>query len=216
MLKDLTNRRFGRLTAIKHIGFNKWNNAVWLCKCDCGKEHQAASGKLLQGKVSSCGCHAKDLHIKQLQKHGITTGGKPRTLTIWSGMKARCLNPNATSYKNYGARGVKVCNEWMEFEKFHNWAIQNGYDEGLQLDRIDNDGNYEPTNCRWVDRTTNMINQRRNRIITIDERSQPISYWIKELRLTRSTVYGWLKQGSHYLEERLNQHYNKFKSGESA
>ena len=129
-MRDLTGQKFGRLTAIKPVGSNKYGNKLWQCECECGKLHVAASGKLVQGKVRSCGCLAYEIRVKQLEKHGITTGGKkPRTLTIWAGMKARCYYTKSTSYKNYGARGITVCEEWLNFENFHNWVMSNGYSD---------------------------------------------------------------------------------------
>lgn len=206
-MNNLIGKRFGRLTVIKQQGKNKWRNYMWLCKCDCGNEHLVAGGKLIQGKVTSCGCYAKELHIKQLEKHGITTDGKPRTFIIWNGMKARCLNPKSTSYKNYGARGIKICDEWLSFENFHNWAISNGYGDDLQIDRKDNNGNYEPSNCRWVTKTKNMQNQRRKHYITIKSRTETISEWIKILKLSKSKVYRWLKSGDEFLISKLDKLY---------
>lgn len=193
-MKDISGIKFGRHTAIKPMGKNKWGNYLWLCRCECGNEHVVASAKLIQGKSRSCGCLSKDVHIKQLEKHGITTGGKPRTLIIWSGMKARCNYPNSISYKSYGARGISVCDEWLSFENFHNWAISNGYKDALTLDRIDNNGNYEPSNCRWTDATTNKKNQRHARYITINGITKNVSDWCKYYGISKSTAYKYLNQ----------------------
>ena len=124
---DITNKKFGFQTAIKPVGKTKWGNVIWLCRCDCGNEHEVPQGKLVQGKSKSCGCYALKLHVKQLEEHGITTGGKPRTFIIWVGMKSRCLNPRNIGYKRYGGRGISICEEWLSFEKFHNWAMDNGF-----------------------------------------------------------------------------------------
>lgn len=195
--KDLTGKRFGRQIAIKQVGINKYGNYLWLCKCDCGKEHIVPSGKLVQGKSTSCGCYALEVKTKSLEKHGITTGGKPRTFIIWNGMKARCNNPKSTSYKSYGGRGIKICDEWMAFENFHNWAIINGYSDGLTIDRIDNNGNYEPCNCRWISATENKKNQRKTRYITIEGETKSISEWCKSLHLSKSTFYKNLNNGEY-------------------
>lgn len=188
-MKDIANKRFGRLVALVPVEKNKWDNWIWECRCDCGNIHMAAQGKLTLGKVSSCGCYKKELKITQLEKHGITTGGKPRTLIIWSGMKARCLNNKSISYKSYGAKGVTVCDEWLEFKNFHNWAITHGYQDGLTLDRIDNYGNYEPTNCQWVDSKENKKRQRNTRYIVINGISKSVSDWCRTLKISKTTAY---------------------------
>lgn len=197
-MNDLTGQRFGRLTVEAREGRDKWGSVTWRCHCDCGKEHVAGAGKLKSGKTRSCGCFALDMRIAQLERHGITTGGKPRTFIIWSGMKARCLNPRATSYPNYGGRGIAICDEWLSFENFHKWAMLHGYADDLQIDRIDNDGDYTPENCRFVTRKENSRNTRRSRFITIDGRTQTATDWIKELGVAKSTFYAALKKGEQH------------------
>lgn len=208
-MKDLSNQRFGRLIAIEVVGKNKHGNMLWSCRCDCGKEHTASSGKLVQGKVTSCGCYFRDINVERLETHGLTTGGKPRLFTIWLGMRSRCFNPKSVSYKNYGDRGISVCEEWLNFEIFHNWAIEHGYSNDLQIDRIDNNGNYNPENCRWVTKAFNLSHQRRNRYITIQDEIKTISQWIVLLNLSRSTVYAWLKNGEDFLLKKLTQKYQE-------
>ena len=204
-MNDISGEKFGRLTAIKPCGKNKWKNIMWLCKCDCGKEHMATEGKLKQGKVRSCGCLAKEMHIKQLETHGLTTGGKPRTFIIWNGMKARCLNPKNDSYKSYGARGIKICDEWMKFENFHNWAIANGYNDNLSLDRIDNDDDYKPSNCQWVTPSENYKKQRKARYITIDGVTLNVSDWCKYLKVSRYTAYKYLNVSEEAFVEKFSE-----------
>lgn len=177
-------------------------NIKWLCRCDCGNETTVASGKLVQGSTRSCGCLARDTHICQLEKHGFTTGGKPRTLIIWSGMKNRCYNPKAKSYPYYGGRGIFVCQEWMSFKNFHQWALANGYQDGLTLDRIDNDKEYSPSNCRWVSSTFNKKHQRKARYFSVLGITLNISDWCKTLRMSKSTAYNYLNLGeSFFLQE---------------
>lgn len=201
-MKDLTNQRFGRQVAIEPCGKNKYGNILWLCKCDCGNEHIVASGKLVQGKSRSCGCLARDIHISQLQTHGITTNGKPRTFIIWNGMKARCLNPKSYSYKSYGGRGISICEEWLTFENFHNWAINNGYEDNLEIDRIDNNGNYCPENCRWVTKKFNRTHQRKARYLKIFGLELNISQWCMEVKMSKSTAYKLLSESEkRFIEE---------------
>lgn len=199
---NLIGERFGRLTVISKNGKTKWGNVTWKCACDCGKTVIIPVGHLKSGHTKSCGCLAYDMHVEQLETHGYTTGGKPRTFTIWRGMKARCLNPKSISYKNYGARGISICHEWRSFKAFHEWAIANGYSDGLQLDRIDNDGNYCPNNCRWVTRTENARNTRATHLITLNGKTQCAAAWIEELGISKSTFYEALHKGQTYLIRR--------------
>ena len=199
---NLIGERFGRLTVISKNGKTKWGNVTWKCACDCGKTVIIPGGHLKSGHTKSCGCLAYDMHVEQLETHGYTTGGKPRTFTIWRGMKARCLNPKSISYKNYGARGISICHEWRSFKAFHEWAIANGYSDGLQLDRIDNEGNYCPSNCRWVTRTENARNTRATRLITLNGKTQCAAAWIKELGISKSTFYKALHKGQTYFISR--------------
>ena len=203
-MKDLTNMRFGRLTALKCIGTTKYGNLIWECKCDCGNIHTVASAKLIQGKIRSCGCLKKEQNIKKLETHGITTGGKPRTFIIWNGMKARCYNPKSVSYKNYGAKGIRMCPEWLSFENFHNWAINHGYADDLQIDRIDNSQGYSPENCRWVSVTENMRNQTTTRIVEVYGIKLPISVWCKELHISKSTAYKNLDCIEAFIKQKID------------
>ena len=206
-MKDLTGKRFGRQIALRPCGKNKYRNVLWLCKCDCGNQHIVASGKLVQGKSKSCGCYALEIRSKSLEKHGITSGGKPRTFVIWNGMKARCLNPKSTSYPNYGGRGIRICDQWLNFENFHYWAISNGYRDDLEIDRIDNDGNYCPENCRWVTKEFNRSHQRKTRNIEILGITKNLSSWCIEAGMSRSTAYKYLKNGEDFLKEKIKERF---------
>ncbi len=155
---DISGRKFGKLTAIKPVGKNKRGQILWMCKCDCGSEYITAASSMLDGNTTSCGCSRRK--YKYIEHK--------RIYHVWRTMIARCTNPNVKSYKNYGGRGITVCKEWQGkrgFENFFLWAMQNGYDENVDwgectIDRINNDGNYEPSNCRWVDMKVQNNNKR--------------------------------------------------------
>lgn len=197
-LVDLTGKRFGILTVIKRVENNKWNETVWLCKCDCGKEKKLSYGKLVLRKQQSCGCLHKPPDVT---KHGLRNH---KLYYLWSGMRQRCNNPNGEFYNYYGGRGIKVCDEWDNkkdgFINFYNWAIKNGYDINAKyrkctLDRIDVDGNYCPENCRWVDSKQQSNNRRSNVILKYKGEEHNISEWCKKLNLTRSAVTHRLERG---------------------
>lgn len=153
---ELTGAKFGRLTVLgEAIERNSIGNVRWICSCECGNYTVVDGHNLNSGATASCGC----IHKETITKHGLSLdeNGKPtRLFLIWNGMKNRCYNSNDKAYKWYGGKNIKVCDEWLnDYPAFYNWAYDNGYKEGLSIDRINPNGNYEPNNCQWLTRTDN-------------------------------------------------------------
>lgn len=147
---DISGQVFGRLRVIEFVGTNKHRLATWLCRCECGAFLVTTSTSLRSGRTSSCGCFKRDKLSEIHKKHGLSNH---RLKRIWSAMKQRCGNTKCDSWIHYGGRGISVCPEWInDFSAFANWALNNGYEDNLSIDRIDNDDDYRPDNCRWATR----------------------------------------------------------------
>lgn len=162
---DITGQRFGRLVALYPVRVEKNVGYLWLCKCDCGNDVLEPVKRLRTGNTNSCGCLRNDKIAEVNKKHG--KSHKSRLYNVWNGMRQRCKDENHKSYMNYGGRGIQVCEEWEKFEKFEEWAISSGYNENAAygectLDRIDVNGDYEPSNCRWVSLKIQANNKRKN------------------------------------------------------
>ena len=199
-IKDLTGQRFGRLVVLSKTDKRANRCVVWHCICDCGNYADVSSRSLIGGKTKSCGCYMNECRGKSRTTHHMSTS---KLYSVWNSMKGRCFCETDKSFAYYGGRGITVCDEWKnDFQAFYDWAIANGYDTNAKrgectLDRIDNDGNYEPSNCRWVTNATQQNNKRNNHLITFNGVTHNISEWEKRLGFKRGVIssrineYGW-------------------------
>lgn len=202
MSKKLKGQKFGRLTVLDKLhNYHKNNRIYWLCVCECGNLIKVNSSQLVSGQTQSCGCLRKDLLLQRNIKHDKCN---TRLYNIWGGIKQRCYNKNQPQYKDYGGRGIAVCDEWKDdFQAFYNWAVSNGYKSNLSIDRIDNNKGYSPTNCRWAARKQQNRNTRQNRNITINGKTHCLKDWCKILGLKRSTVSNRINQYNWSIERAL-------------
>lgn len=191
--EDLTGRKFGRLTVIERMPTVN-RRTRWKCICDCGTEKVVGAEQLKSGTTRSCGCYHSDRTREAHYKHGMSNH---HLFRIWADMWKRCTNKNNKAYKHYGGRGITVCDEWLEFQPFYDWAISHGWSEGLTIDRINPDMDYSPDNCRWATWKVQQNNKRNNRYLTFNGRTQTLTQWAEELGMsedalsTRINQHGW-------------------------
>lgn len=191
---SIIGKQFGRLTVIS-LAYIKDHSTWWNCKCDCGKEVIVYRGSLTSGDTISCGCYHKERNHEFGLKHGLT---KHPLYHKWSGMIQRCTNPNSDNYSRYGGRGITVCDEWLnDFKSFYDWSIQNGYKDGLTIDRIDNEKGYAPDNCRWITKKEQYSNLRRNHNITYNGVTHTLSEWARVLNINRETLRYRVNHGNY-------------------
>lgn len=184
-LIDLTGQRFGVLTIINRAENSNSGKPKWLCRCECGNTKTLCRTHLTIHKNEKCTCNR---HM-----HGLS---RTRLYYIWQGMIRRCHNPNAKDYRHYGARGISVCNEWKEdFTIFRAWAFDNGYGDELSIDRIDGDGNYEPSNCRWATKGVQTTNRKTSVIIEHDGKTMCLKELAETIKVPYSTVRGKYRNG---------------------
>lgn len=166
---------------------------MWLCQCECGNQVTVFGDNLKKGASHSCGCLRVDVLHDLKSTHGESN---TKLYGVWLSMKRRCDLPTSTYYKDYGARGIRVCEEWQQnYESFRDWSCANGYAEGLTIDRIDNNKDYSPDNCRWVDRVVQANNRRSNHPITWNGETHNITEWSRILGRNPKTVFSRIYSG---------------------
>lgn len=188
--------RFGNLVVIGTT-YPVHKERTYVCRCDCGKEKIARSSGLFYGETTSCGC-MKGQHVRESQLKA--NGNKPfqnkAIIRLRQNMISRCYRKNSKSYKDYGGRGIAICNEWLESQDvFEKWCMENGWQEGLEIDRIDNNGNYSPDNCRFVTRRENCNNRRTSRMITAFGETHTMADTARKYNVRYSTLQSLLDRG---------------------
>ena len=199
-IKDLTGMTFGRLKVLKRLPDRilKSNKKVtlWLCLCDCGNTKEVQGSNLKSGKTKSCGCLQKEKVVQFNLKHSnAKRNGSTRLYRIWCGIKTRCTNKNHKDYKCYGGRGITLCQEWLEFLPFKQWSEENGYNNKLSIDRINNNGNYEPSNCRWIPHKEQMYNTRQNHYISFNNKTLTLHEWSLLTGIKETTILNRIRRG---------------------
>lgn len=189
LFQDLTGQRFGKLTVIEYVGKNKIGQSMWLCRCDCGNLTTVNSSNMKRGVTKSCGCYrsqtSSDRLRKRSVKHNLST---TKLYSVWRDMKQRCNNPKSTAYKYYGGRGIRVCKEWNDSAKtFYDWAMANGYREGLTIDRINVNGDYEPNNCRWAT-MKQQVQNRRVSLLTYNGETHTYDEWSEITGIKKNVI----------------------------
>lgn len=202
--------RFGRLTVLNqiedHISKSGLRKAQWLCRCDCGNEVPVIGTNLKRGNSTSCGCYQHEVQVRNMYRTDVEHHGDrfSRLYGIWTNMKTRTCHTGTKSSAGYGDRGIIMCDDWKNsYIAFKEWALANGYSDSLTIDRIDNNGNYCPENCRWVDAKVQANNRRSSRYVEVDGKTQPLSAWADELGYSRSIFHARAKLYNTTVDEQV-------------
>lgn len=190
--EDLRGRRSGRLVVLRMEGRKADGSSLWLCQCDCGTTKVIRASSLMNGDTVSCGCYQSEQFSirKNALRHGKT---ETRAYRAWCKMRGRCKNPREKFYRHYGGRGITICPEWDSFEQFY--ADMGDPPEGMTLDRVNPNGNYEPSNCRWADWITQSQNRRNVIQVSDGDRTQALPAWAREIGIGASTLLARYRAG---------------------
>lgn len=191
---DMTGYETGRIKVVKQAGKNKNGNILWRYECSCGGGGIATADAIR--RMKSCGCIRKENGKEIFHNYNITHGeSRTRIYIIWANMINRTSNKKNKSYKNYGGRGITVCEEWKDYLTFKKWAFENGYSDTLTIDRIENDKGYYPGNCRWADKETQNNNKQQSRKLEYKGETKSVEQWAKEYNINRSTLVNRINKG---------------------
>lgn len=196
---SLVGTRFGRLVVTEEVGRDKHQEVLWRCVCDCGNEKIVVGSLLTSGKTRSCGCLFRDVITERNSTHGMS---KTRLYHRWASMIERCNDKNDA---RYGGRGISVCDEWKRFEPFRDWALANGYNDTLSLDRINVNGNYCPENCRWATTVEQANNTRNNRFITAFGETMTIAQASRKYNIKAATIVARIEKYGFSVEDALTK-----------
>lgn len=189
MDKEFIGRRFGKLEVIKYLHTNAKGKTIYLCKCDCGNFKEVKRNSLVVGHTKSCGCLPKKGNLKHGQR-------RTKLYGLWLNIKDRCNNKNNSHFKYYGEKGIKMCEQWAnDYSAFMKWALENGYVEGLSIERIDNNKGYEPSNCKWITKEEQARNRSYTKFQIINNKEMSLIEIAREFNIIPSTVYSRYRRG---------------------
>jgi len=202
-LDDLIGMQFGRLTVMMR-DCSARGRTKWFCRCECGNTVSVYAYSLKNGNTKSCGCLQRKVASTMKTIHGSSSNS--RLYSIWLNMKNRCTNTNHRDYHRYGGRGISVCQEWTHsFISFRDWSISNGYDDTKTIDRIDNNQNYTPSNCRWTTPAVQANNKRNNHLLEYNGETRTISEWAKELNVRPGVIFDRINRLGWTIEDALTK-----------
>lgn len=193
MKRDIAGKKFGKLYVVKlHEHAKHGTSPKWLCKCECGKMTVVTSDHLVSGHTKSCGCSKRKYGKATQENHGLS---RTPLYKVWQAMRDRVYNSNNRFFYRYGGRGITICEEWNSFLAFNEWANKNGYEKGLDIDRINNSLGYGPSNCRWVTHAVNLQNTHRRRTVKVNGVDTPLAELAKQCGTKYNYVYNQYKNG---------------------
>ena len=213
---DLTGQRFGRLVVLErvedHVLSGGYSYPKWRCVCDCGNEIDVLAKRLKSNMTKSCGCYRREVASElEHTTHGDSNNPQyVRLYNIWRGMRRRCNCETNSIFHHYGGRGITICQEWNSYVNFKTWALNNGYNDSLSIDRIDVNGNYEPSNCRWVTAKEQNVNRRNNRYITYRGETKAATVWALELGIAPNVFLRELSRFDDDVEKVINYQVKRY------
>lgn len=210
----LEGKKYGRLKVIKWIPLSERKNKkkAWLCLCDCGNYIEVETGKLQTGHTQSCGCLKQEAKNKigELNKKYEHYGDK-KLYGVYKAMIDRCYNSQNSRYSSYGERGIIICDEWLGdngYDNFAKWTLLTRKDDSLTIDRINVNGNYEPSNCRWITNQEQQYNKRTNVMVEYNGEIHPLKFWSKQLNIPYTTLHMWFSKKNMSIQEIIDKHQN--------